>query len=590
MFWIDKNIGKPGRLPPFFGCGSRRVLNQSAALAVFGLAAGLYGIGWGLPSDKRLASLLPAALRNDPGFLQELAESWKDLYAKMEKNNRMPIDSLMETVEVRGGWSFPPTPLLNSYRSYFLRSANADEQKNLTYLAHMRPRELNFEPYGVGYGGAYLYPLGVWYAAATALRAVHITPDIRYYMEDPARISAIFKTGRLFSVVSFIACAVLLSCLRHGPDGTGMGLFAGLFFLSLPASIIVSHYTNLYGWACLWCLVGFRYLFHYLDSGKDGDLLRAGAALGMCCGSSIAFVSILAALPLACLLRIRSGAHAKRQTAALAKAALAAGFTVFITNPYLFLRFRMYHSELAYTYYGFPLSPSLRLTTDFLLKFLTFNMGALASVSIVGTALFLAMRMQAAAQSRLVAWMFLLGYAQLSMRMADPSHGRHFLPYIGLGCLLAAELLSCVARSFGRLPALALAAILLFDSGSTGISYLWNMGLESGGNSARLQAAHWINEHVPEGRSIGLTGRPQPYNTPPFRFDRYTLVLCAPPRSPKKERLPDYIVLNDVERFPDSLMAQYRRIQAFPTPRLLPWVPVPSHPMINLGFEIYKRK
>jgi hypothetical protein len=48
---------------------------------------------------------------------------------------------------------------------------------------------------------------------------------------------------------------------------------------------------------------------------------------------------------------------------------------------------------------------------------------------------------------------------------------------------------------------------------------------------------------VPAGASVGLTRYPEPAHTPPFRFDRYALVLFESTAALGKKR-PDFIVVD----------------------------------------------
>jgi len=552
-------------------------LRQSAAMLLLGAALGAWGIGWGLPSKPRLEPLLPGPLLSDAAFHRLLAASREELYVRMEANSRLPVDYVLRAEDFPAGWTLPSGRLLDSCRSFFLRSENADEQKNLTYLAHMRPRRLQFAPYAASYGGAFLYPLGGWYVLAASARLVRITSDLAYYVAEPARMAAVFETGRFFNALCSGAGAAVLAALGRCLAGAAGGWLAGLLFLLSPANTITAHTINPYLWATLWGAVMFLFLFRYLDRGEEGDLLKGAAAFGACFGSSIAFWALALAMPIACLLRAGSGAAWRAELRSLVKAALLSCAVFALTNPYLFFRFQDYKGELEYELYGFPFELTFLRLRDFLAGFLGFNMGLAASLTALGAALWQGVRRRAPAQSRLTAWTFLAGCFMLALRLADPAHGRHFLPFIALGCVLAADALMALSRSRWRPLGWVLAAAIFLENAPVSASYLWSMAREARGVSTRLAAGLWINEHLPPGRSIGLVAPPQPADTPPFRLDRYPLVLFAAPEQLAHHPLPDYVVISETRRSPalDAfLSSRYRILKSFEPERLFPWVPV----------------
>lgn len=571
-------------------------LRQSAVLASLCLGMGLWGIHWGVPGEARLRSLLPDVLLEDPGFRRKLADEYRGLYERLERNRRLPVDYIEEAVDIPGGWTFPPERLLDSYRSFFLRSENPDEQKNITYLAHLRPWKLRFEPYGVGYGGAFIYSLGAWYAAAAALGAVRVTSDVHAYLDRPELMADVFVAGRLFNVLAFAGCAVLLASMARGLGGACLGWLTGMLWLCLPVTAVVSHTLNPYGWAGFWAFMGLRWLLRYLDRREEIDFLKASAGLAMCVGSSIAFWAIFLALPMACLIGRNIGREGGKL---LLKAAAVSGAIFFLTNPYLFLKFRVYQGELSYLFFGFPFEPSWRTMRDFLFRFLWFNMGPGGALLAVGGGLYWACMPGTDGRLRLLSCLFLLGAFQLAMRLSDPAHGRHFLPYMGAGCLVAAYTMvrlqaTRAARRLGAMGAAAGCAAVLGSGAAVGAPHLWNMKLETRGVSTRLEAARWIQDHVPPGSSIGLVAPPQPADTPPFHMERYRLVLFETPAQLAFLELPEHVVLAEGRTGPEMetfLEANYRNVYSAHPRKLLPWVDVVgTNSLANARMEVWRRK
>jgi len=555
------------------------------------LLLGACGIGWGLPSLQRLRSLLPEERISDAGFHDRLAQGRDELYRQMETRGRLPDDYITQAESIPRGWQALSDRLLNSYRSFFLRSANADEQKNLTYLAHMKPWKLQFEPYGVGYGGAFIYPLGVYYGVLAVSGIVRVSSDIRIYLRDPRRMARVFLAGRWLSVFCITGCALLLYRLGSSLGGEAVGLSGALFFLASPAAVLVGHTLNPYGWATLWFLLGCRKLCDHLDSGRRTDLLLGAGCVGLCVGSSYAFfqAAVVLAAP---LFRARSSGRRLSETLLwIAEALAVAGVVFVLTNPYLLLRPDKYMDELMYLNIGtdFPRTPGSFWV--FVAEFLRRNWGLGLTLSALA-AMIGSWHPVFGPKERLLSTAMIVGLFYMFGRTLDPGHARHFLPYFAIGGVLAARLLWRIPKT--RLGWL-LTCLLLADTGAGGLCYLWNFRQEAKTGGTRAEAAAWIASHVPEGRSVGLLVPPQPHTTPPFRFDRYDLVLFTDPAQLKKGLHPDYVVLGGADpvspRVTEFLARDYALEASFGPRRLLPWAALKGAWMAsNIEFGIYRRR
>lgn len=581
---VASTVARLGLMMPDGG-----TLRRLALLSCVGLAAGACGIGWGLPSMRRLDSVLPAEWIRDPAFLDRLAQGRDELYRQMETQERLPVDYITKAESIPRGWQVPPDRLLNSYRSFFLRSANPDEQKNLTYLGHMKPWKLQFEPYGVGYGGAFIYPLGVYFGCMAAVGIVRVSSDIRTYLRDVRRMARVFVAGRWLNVLCITGCGLALYRMGSRMGGDLTGLSGALLFLASPAAVVVEHTLNPYGWATLWFLLGCHRLCSYLDSGERRDLLLGAGCVGMCIGSSYAFfqTAVVLAAPL-----FRPRAQGQRLSEAVlwtAEACIVAGVVFVATNPYLILKPDTYMGELVYLNVANKLPRTLGGFWVFVTEFMRRNFGfgttclALAATAAAWSPAF-------GPKERFLSTAMAVGLFYMSGRTLDPSHARHFLPYFALGAVLAARLSwKLPDRRLGWIAA----CLLLADTGSGGVSYLMNFRQEARTGGTRAEAAAWIADHVPAGRSVGLLTPPQPYSTPPFRFDRYDLVLFTDPVQLRGLGYPDYIVLGGdpvEERVTDFLDRHYSLEASFGPRKLLPWTELRGRWLgSNTEFGIYRR-
>jgi hypothetical protein len=136
------------------------------------------------------------------------------------------------------------------------------------------------------------------------------------------------------------------------------------------------------------------------------------------------------------------------------------------------------------------------------------------------------------------------------------------------------------------------AAALLAEAGLRAGVYLENMRLDSGPGATRAAAASWIEANVREGESVGLVRFPEPAHTPPFRYDRYRLIIFERPEDLSPKRLPEYIVVDEDGRASiDNWAKNYYDVSASFVPFGAGWVRVESYSsFINAGMYVYRRR
>jgi hypothetical protein len=272
-------------------------------LILLGLGLGLWGIRWGLPGPERLAAVMPPGL-DGPVFQKELADTWSAMYKAFGENATIsPLASHLFTgvVEIPAGWTTPPQELLNSYRSFYVRSEQEDEQSILISLSHMKPRQLDFRTHQFAYGSLYTYSVGAMLALGAACRFVTLKSSILYYLGDPSKMAAMYLTGRLLSVAAFVACGLMLLRLGRLYVGFEAGAMAAAIFLMTPAGVMQAHLLKVHMFWAFFALWTVERCGPVLKRGALKDYAAAGAVAGL------TMASFLGAWP-ACLVVGAAGA------------------------------------------------------------------------------------------------------------------------------------------------------------------------------------------------------------------------------------------------------------------------------------------
>jgi dolichol-phosphate mannosyltransferase len=528
------------------------------------LATGLFGITGGLPGPSRWR-VLPEAARGSPEFARSLADSWRRLYKEIRASHREmradePRTGVSGAVRIPPGWTFPPDPLVNAARAQLTQSVNPDEKKAFIILSQMRPGRGDFEPLYAEYGGAFVYPLGAFLAAASVARAVRLTPDLGVYLQDPARMARLYEVGRLFVLLFHLLGVWAVYELGRLLSGRRAAAVAALLFALCPTVLIQAHVIKPHPVAAFWFLAGVCAMVGAIREGRPTDYLLCGLAAGLSCGGALTMVYGLGMPVLAWAFR-RDGSW----RAALG--GVAAGLAAFAaTNPYLLLR----PSHFAWEFLVYmPSHASLSLR----------GMGAGAAAAASGAGLVLVLTAAAAcaaavrrgperaALALLTAGGTVAMWARFPDWAGDPASLRFVYPLVGVACVLAADAaLSLRPRVLGAL----LTAALLADTGLRGAVALESLGLETGPRATREAAGRWIDAHVPPGEEIGLARFPEPAHTPFFRWNAHPLVVFETPEA-LGGKAPRWLALDEAaaRSLADWTKGRYEVAADFPRPGLL---------------------
>ncbi len=569
----------------------------AGALAL-GLATGLCGLRWGLPGSARLAAF-PERLKPTAEVADRLTRSWEQLYQGIVATHRdlrpeEPV-TYVQGVDVIGpGWDWPPPKLANSYRSLLLRSENPDEQKPFVVLSRMRPWRLELEPLYIHYGGAFIYPLGAFLAAAAVVRAVTLVGDMRHYLMHPDDMRGLYVAGRLFLLAFSLGSLAVLFELGRRLGGVAAGFWAAVFYALCPMVIVNAHDLKPHPYSAFWCLAAVLLASLAVDSGRRRDYLWCGVCAGMAAGSNFSFL-VFAALPAAAWLW-RRARKTELVSAALGCAA-AAGLWL-ATNPYVILAARDYVWETTVypTARKAGAAAALRGLLPLLGSQLTVELGLV--VQLLAAAGLIRALSRGRDRRRFVAAVLVgagailwAGLAFLWGFMSGPEAVRFFYPLVGLACVLAADF--AVSGPLPRWAKVLAVAAALADGGVRSGVYLANLHLDDTPRGTRQRAAAWIEGHVPPGGSIGLSRYPQPTSTPAFRYDRYKLVVFERLDLVAPARYPDFIVVDGpgrgaVEQAPAA--GAFELVESF-KPVELAWGRVYDGSFFaNAAMYVYKRR
>ncbi len=533
------------------------------------LAVGLCGLGWGLPGPRRLRAF-PAALQPSADVARRLTESWKELYRGIWDSHRK-LDSEEPVTYARGveavapGWSWPPGLLANSYRSLLVRTRHPDEQKPFVVLSQMRPWRLEFQPLYVQYGGAFIYPLGAFLYGLSLTGAVRLVADMSHYLQAPADMAGLFYGGRLFVLLFHLATIALLFGLGRRVAGARAGLAAAALLVVSPFAAAHTHIVKPHAYAAFWALAALTAALSARLVGKRRDYLLSGVCAGLAAGASFSHVPFGLVAPLAWWARRGEAAPRERRWALGGVAAAAVVFLA--ANPYFLFSFKDYLWELTVYPAGAGRAPVLAPLAQLLGSTSLASLGAVALVA-AWAGLLGALRADPArrflAGATLV--LFAVEYVLLARSwgwLGGVAAARFFYPFLVLACLWAADF---IAARGPVLRAVLLGAALL-DAGWRARPYLENMRLDDTPASTWDRAADWVEAELPEGSAVGLLVYPHPSHTPPFRYDRYRLVVLGGGlEKAKPSELPPVLVTDGPHRPPLPALeaAGYRLAAEFP--------------------------
>jgi hypothetical protein len=557
-----------------FGVAYNKKLEMISIILLLVCILNIYGIDWGLPSQKRTNLVFPEAKENGNlfKFLKEGGKKdWLD----------SPEPYVYQSERSKKNWEFPPNrfphdkPMQSLLRNYLLTTSSEREYSVIAGISSMDPGHLNFNPHFFHYGGCFIYTVGMVLKVASWLDLIRLAPDRISYFNHPDNLRKVYIVGRLVVVFSVTISCLLLYFLGKSLYGKEAGLFAALAFGISPGVVASAHIMNPYLFGVCFILLFLICLLKVKERGSRAWYILSGLSLGLAVGSVVYLVIFLIHFLTCHLLRsvgggIKGYLHSLKDSNLLfALGSMLLAF--FFTNPYYLISFKEVLYEKTYDLSLYSFSLSLENLNRFTFTFFWTTHGLFLSILIL-LGLFYSL-----ARGRELWFLPLLPivYFLIASAIIGKGSPRSFrfalslIPFTSFLAGIAAHNLWVLQRKWIKVFIGLVFTITIFYS----LLYSFNFKQDTSENSTFLKAGKWINQNVPKESSIGLMHLFTPSTTPPFDFRRFRIIVYTSGRLCSEKRyFSQYVV--STERIDDLLVPYYQLIQSFS----------PSWPLSTLGF------
>ena len=194
---------------------------------------------------------------NDLKYFKSITLNQNDIKSfieakKIKKNN---LDNLNQTWQHR----------------YKLYSINADEMIPIMSLSKIKINEKKFDPQIYKYGGAFIYPLGLYYYSLIKLNLIE-NIEIGSIISNGDLIDKIYTQGRLFVLLSFIFSAFFLYKSLNLITTKNYSLIFTMIYLFAPSSIMFSQIIKPNWYALLWFNLSIFFELNYLLKKKKKNI------------------------------------------------------------------------------------------------------------------------------------------------------------------------------------------------------------------------------------------------------------------------------------------------------------------------------
>jgi hypothetical protein len=454
-----------------------------------------------------------------------------------------------------------------------LYTIDADEVYSIIALARIKPAQLEFDPHYYQYGGAFLYPLGVYYFALSKLGVLSIG-SLEQMLANPKQIDDVWIAGRAFILIASMLAGLLLYLTLANVAPAPVALAGLTIFYFCPATIMFSQVLKPHWYALLFANAALLIMARAFVKGglSRPSQIALGVVIGLAVGSVITF-GLFAVLVWGAMLFLVWKRQAPVGSLVLVPAIAIIVFLA--TNPYYVLDWQAGQIERNSTANWF--APSLSLTT----MPIFFRNTVMPGFGIFLTTVFIAVLIRhlvrpAPAGLRLLGLGILATIVTMAALNAGYPEWHATFRYFSYVLPLMIVFLAIAPWPCRKFVFMLTAAATIIQAIPMKLAYFDE---NSDVHSTRLASAAWIDSHVPPQDSICIwTGTPAPFSLPPFRFDRYKI------NSPGCK----WLVVLDGNQEPSAKAPGWTLAREF-RPRLSPQVFPLVWEHINPPVAIYRR-
>jgi len=457
---------------------------------------------------------------------------------------------------------------------YKLYSIEADEMVNITALSRIKPGDLQFDPGFYQYGGAWLYPLGVWYYGLAKGGGVPLA-SLQELLIEPDKMDTIYFFGRLLVLITVSASALLLFAALKELTSPAAALFLTAVYLSTPALVGYSQIMKPHFYGLLWANAALLFIIQAVKRNNFPPMRQflLGAALGLAVGSSPPFGLLAVFIWIVMLNRVFKAAFSWR---VLFSVPLVAVVFWVLSNPYFFLNRGAAAEEASVLGSWFKVGFGGDVIAAFLKNSLLPGFGVGLSLTVLSAMLFSVFRRENAAQIFISAALVFVVVVVASITSGWMSHWHTNFRYATY--LLPGMIILVALSPFSRSRVL-LGALLVITVAQAVPMKLAYYDENDPSHSTRLLAMNWLHENLQKDEVICFgTETPAPYDVPPIDFTRYQI----------SEAGCQYKIIVEREKLGRVPWGRWALVKRF-APRYSP----PSFPLvfehINPQISVYRR-
>ncbi len=454
-------------------------------------------------------------------------------------NNQAGVRSLASNDPTEDQFIPPDMPLefetsARWHQRFMLYSIEADEMLSIIALSRIRPSTLQFDPHYYQYGGAWLYPLGGWFAFLNAVDLISVA-ELNVMLENPDRMDSIYIWGRIFVLLSFFGSAILLYATLLRLTNPGVAAMILGIYLFCPASLIMSQTMKPHWYGLLWVNSALNVLVRAFQEDNLGNFrqIALAAFLALAVGSALTFslFAVFVWLALASYTFYKKSGY----LCLFLIPGISIAFYVLL-NPYIFLNMGNAVQEFEAASSWFQPAIGASPVTGFIVNAGLPGFGIFAFITVCILSAWQIYRpinpiFRLAGFCILVS-IFIAGIMQANL--SDWHVNFRYIPYFITG---AAMLLTVLPVKICKHVVVVTFALTIGQSVPTMLAYTDE---NDPAHSTRLLAADWVTRHVPPGTAVCLnTPTPAPFNTPPFFLKDYRINDPECSLRIHVERLPD---------------------------------------------------